>query len=156
MDYLCFNMDIVGGAVGSLCEAYRHIVRKEATGLWVNLLFDYEDVDIRVESNYTHDSLRITLRCSNPLWVRIPAWVNRDKMAVQSNNCVFRHTGAYIFFADPPVDQPIEIKYDMPVQELVLRHSNQDIRARLLGDSIESMDNLGMDLTYFREMMNDE
>ncbi len=149
MDYLCFNMDIVGGAVGSLCEAYRHIVRKEATGLWVNLLFDYEDADIRVESNYTHDSLRITPMSSNSLWVRIPSWVNRDKMSVQSNNCTYLNTGGYLFFADPTVAQPIEIKYDKPVQELILRHSNQDIRARLRGDSMESMDNLGMDLTFF-------
>lgn len=149
LDSMSFNLDIVGGAVGSLCEAYRHIVRKEATGLWVNLLFDYEDADIRVESNYTHDSMCITPMSSNPLWVRIPSWVNRDRMSVQSNNCTCLYTGGYLFFVDPPAGQPIEIRYEKPVQELVIRHSNQDIRTRLSGDSIEVMDNIGMDLTYF-------
>ena len=52
-----FNMDIVGGAVGSLCEVYREVTRFDQAGHWVNLLFDHETAAIEVESPYTHPSL---------------------------------------------------------------------------------------------------
>ena len=50
---LSFNMDIVGGVVASLCEAYAEVVRSEPTGHWVNLLFDHETPAMRVRSPYT-------------------------------------------------------------------------------------------------------
>ena len=34
---ISFNMDIVGGTVASLCEAYRSIMRVDEKGYWVNL-----------------------------------------------------------------------------------------------------------------------
>ncbi|NOX66357.1 MAG: hypothetical protein GXO85_11365, partial [Chlorobi bacterium] len=56
---ISFNMDIVGGVVGSLCEAYRNIAISESVGTWVNLLFDYETNAVKVQSPYTHDCLRV-------------------------------------------------------------------------------------------------
>lgn len=73
-----FNMDIVGGAVGSLCEAYREIVRSDATGIWVNLLFDHETEWVKIESPYTHSVLRVMLKQPLPLFVRIPSWARND------------------------------------------------------------------------------
>ena len=51
---ISFNMDIVGGAVGSLCEAYREVARFDEAGHWLNLLFDHETDAIKIESPYTH------------------------------------------------------------------------------------------------------
>ena len=62
LSWVSFNMDIVGGAVASLVEAWRKITEYgDADGLHINLLFDYEDPAVRIESPYTHDQLlRIT------------------------------------------------------------------------------------------------
>lgn len=70
-------MDIVGGAVGSLWEAYREVARPGAVGAWVNLLFDHETRAIRVQSPYTHSCLRIEMTHSGPLFVRIPPRIDR-------------------------------------------------------------------------------
>jgi len=51
---VAFNLDIVGGTVGSLVEAYREATRFESTGHWVNLLFDHATDAIEVKSPYTH------------------------------------------------------------------------------------------------------
>ena len=44
-----FNTDVVGGTVGSLCEALREMTRFDEAGHWVNLLFDHETPNIEVQ-----------------------------------------------------------------------------------------------------------
>ena len=45
---ISFNMDIVGGAVASLCEALRQTVVSDRAGHWVHLLFDRETDAVRL------------------------------------------------------------------------------------------------------------
>src|SRR6185503_15583783 len=52
---ISFNLDIVGGGVASLCEAYAEIARRTGAGHRVNLLFDHETDALAVQSPYTHD-----------------------------------------------------------------------------------------------------
>jgi hypothetical protein len=144
-----FALDIVGGVVGSLCDAYRHVVQRETSGVWVNLLFDHETDDARVESPYTHPCLSVTLKRSAPLWVRMPPWVERDALRVQPAECAYHKAGAYLFFAQPPVGSSIELAFPLAEQELVLKHPGRDIRVRLRGDAVAAMDDFGADLTFF-------
>ena len=60
-----------------------------------------------------------------------------------------RFTGAYAFFAEPPVDRPISLQYPLREEELVLKHRTREIRVRLRGDAIAAMENFGADLTFF-------
>ena len=53
VNMVSFNMDIVGGVVGALCEVYREVTRFDEAGHWVNLLFDHETDAVEVESPYT-------------------------------------------------------------------------------------------------------
>ena len=76
-----FAMDIVGGSVGSLCEAYRETVRRDEAGHWVNLLFDHETDDVRVESPYTHPALTVRVKRPGPLFVRVPLWADPAEVA---------------------------------------------------------------------------
>ena len=146
-----FNMDIVGGAVGSLCEAYRDATLFVDTGHHVNLLFDHETEAIKVESNYTHTTVRVTLKRPGPLWVRIPSWVGRDQMEVQGAAGP-RFVSSTLFVAHQPVGQPLTLGYELPTRNVVLRHRTRDIRVRLCGDAVEAMDNFGTDLTYFNPL----
>ena len=148
-EHVSFNMDIVGGAVGSLCETYRDATRFDDTGHHVNLLFDHETDAIKVESNYTHKALRVTLKRPGPLWVRIPSWTGRDQMQVQGAASGPRFVGSTLFIAHQPVGQPLTLGYELPTRNIVLRHRTHDIRVRLRGDAVAAMDNFGADLTYF-------
>jgi len=144
-----FNMDIVGGAVSSLCEAYREATRFDGLSHYVNLLFDHETEGLNVQSPYTHDALAITVKRAGPLFVRIPAWVKPEYLSIQGANQNPITTGAYLLFAQPPVGRPITISFPLIEQEMALEHRTRTIRARLRGDEVVAMENFGADLTYF-------
>ena len=144
-----FNMDIVGGVVGSLCEVYRELTRFDGAGHWVNFLFDHETDAIQVESPYTNPCLRVRIKRPGSLFVRIPSWVDEQAVEVKGITGTPRHNNGYLFVAAPPVDTPISIAFPLPVRDITLKHRTRDIRARLRGDEVVAMDNFGADLTFF-------
>ena len=145
-----FNLDIVGGTVASLCEAYREVTRCAHSTHWVNLLFDHATDAITVESPYTHDALKITLKKPGPLFVRIPPWVRRDQLRVEGRSRPPRWTKGYLFFSELPAGQPIRISFPLKEQEITLRAPHpRPIRVRLRGDAVTAMDNHGARLTFF-------
>ena len=148
-EIVSFNMDIVGGAVSSLCEAYREATRFDGLSHYVNLLFDHETEVLNVQSPYTHDALAITVKRAGPLFVRIPAWVKPEYLSIQGGNQNPITTGAYLLFAQPPVGRAITINFPLTEQEMALKHRTRAIRARLRGDEVVAMENFGADLTYF-------
>lgn len=146
---VAFNMDIAGGAVASLCEAYREATRHDATGHWVNLLFDHETDAIKVASPYNDGSLAIYLRQPGPLFVRVPAWANISRVNATGVASPPLRSGRYLVLAEPPVRQSLEVILDPPENELLLMHRTRDIRVRLRGDEVVAMDNFGQELTFF-------
>ena len=152
-DRVGFNMDIVGGSVASLCEAYREAVRQDAAGQRVNLLFDHETEGIEVESPYTHPSLRVRVKNPAPLWVRIPSWVDAGRLSVSGTGVQAgsgrRISGEYLFIPRPPVNRWITFDFPLTERDISLEHSTRDIRVRLKGDEVTAMDDFGQDLTFF-------
>jgi hypothetical protein len=146
---ISFNTDIVGGGVGSLCEVVRESVRTEHGIHRVNLLFDRETDHISVESPYTHDRLRVTVRTAGPLYVRMPSWVEPPDVAVEPDATRVTWSGGYLLIAEPPVGRAIDIRFPLAEREIVLHHRTRDIRVRLRGDAVAAMENHGADLTYF-------
>jgi hypothetical protein len=145
IDRVSFNMDIVGGAVASLCEVYRDATTFGETGHHVNLLFDHETDAITVQSDVTHNDLCVTLKKPGPLWIRIPSWASRSEIDVARGKFV----GSHLFIPDLPVGEPAIVNYDLPIRDIVLPHRTRDIRVKLKGDSVVAMDNFGADLTFF-------
>jgi hypothetical protein len=113
----------------------------------VNLLFDHETDAIKVESRYTHNALTITLKEPGPLWVRIPSWIDGEALVASVPGS--RMTNGYLFVASHPIEEKLELAYDLPTLDLTLSHRSRDIRVRMRGDSVEAMDNFGADLTFF-------
>ena len=148
-DHVSFNMDIVGGAVGSLCEAYREVARRDPAGIRVNLLLDHETDDVEIESPYTHNCLRVRVKTAAPLFVRVPSWVSPDSIRIQGTKNVARLTNGCLFLPKPPVGEWIAFPFDLPEREITLKHRTRDIRVRLRGDEVLAMDNFGADLTFF-------
>lgn len=146
-----FNMDIVGGVVGSLCEAYRECAPLRSTGYWINLLFDYKTGAICVQSPYTHDCLRIELGQSGPLFVRIPPWVRRDEVAFEGNKVQPIWTNDYLFYSNVSAGQAIQLRFPLKEAELTLPGylHVRPVRVKMRGDTVVAMDNFGADFTFF-------
>ncbi len=144
-----FNTDVVGGTVGSLCETLREMTRLDEAGHWVNLLFDHDTTEIEVESAYTHSALGVRVKTPGPLFVRLPPWCDPGAVRITGTDVKPRFTNGYLFFARPPVNRRIILQYDLPTEEIALRHVTRDIRVRLRGDEVAAMENHGADLTFF-------
>ena len=144
-----FNLDIVGGSVGSLCEAYRDVTRMDEAGHWVHMLFDHETESVRVESPYTHSALRVTVKRPAPLFVRVPPWVDAATVTVDGVRGGARVSNGYFFVPEPPVNRPVSFEFALAESEIVLKNPTGEVRARLRGDEVTAMDNLGADLTFF-------
>jgi hypothetical protein len=144
-----FNMDIVGGATASLCEAYRDTVRLDDSCYRVNMLFDYDAPEIAVESPYTHDCLRVRVRRDRPLHIRIPTWVAPETVSVDAVRGTPRISDGYLILSNPPLDQWISIRFPLARRTITLEHRTRNIRTQLRGDEVIGMDNFGADLTFF-------
>ncbi len=149
LEEVSFNMDIVGGAVGSLCEAYRDAVASGPDGHRVNLLFAHETPAVQMERLPAQAGIAVTVKQPGPLWVRIPPWADRRQLSVPGLEGRWRMTGDYLFVAVPPLNQKVQVRFPEAPSELVLRHRTRDIRVRMSGDRVVAMDNFGADLTFF-------
>ena len=147
-----FNMDIVGGAVGSLCEVLRETTRFDQAGHWVNLLLDHQAAPIEVESPYTHPALRVRVKRPGPLFLRLPPWVHVPSITIRGTDEMPRYSNGYLFIARPPVNRTLSFEFPLATQQIVLAHRTRQIRARLRGDEVVAMDNFGADLTFFDPM----
>ena len=146
---ISFNMDIVGGSVGSLCEVYRQAVETTPAGHYVHLHFDHETEAVTVESPYTHRHMRVRAKRPGPLFVRLPSWVAVDAVSVDGSKerppC---HNG-YLVLSQPPLNHWVTIRFELTEREIVLSHRTREIKVRLRGDSVAAMSNFGAELTFF-------
>ncbi len=147
-----FNMDIVGGAVASLCEAYREVSSYDHTGHRVNLLFDHETPYLSVVSPYTNSHLRVKTKRPGPLSVRVPSWADPDLVEIRGIDSAPLLIDGYLFWSNPPVNRTITLDIPLSQREIVLLHRTRNIRVRLRGDQVEAMDNFGADLTFFEDI----
>jgi DUF1680 family protein len=142
-------MDIVGGAVGSLCEAWRAATVFDDSGHRVNLLFDRETDDISIKSAYPDGMVRIKVRKAGPLVVRLPSWVSERDARVEGADFETRSGTSLLRVAKPFVGKPVVIRMPLRNSEIDLNHHSHRIRVRLRGDSVVAMENFGMPLTWF-------
>lgn len=147
---LCFNTDIVGGVVASLCEAYRQISYFDKFGHHVNLLFDHKTPNINIQSPYTHDSLKITLYKAGPLFVRIPSWVDHKQIKIDGSPILPVWNGNILHFQKIPEGFTIDVQFPIPERTIIMADNHiYPIRVKLKGDIVFAMDNFGAEFTYF-------
>ena len=117
----------------------------------MNLWFDHETPDLRVESIHTHDVLRIIPLRRGPIAVRIPHWLDASRTRVEPANLEHRVVGSYLRFSELAPHQPITLHAKLTKRELVLKYRTRDIRVRLRGNAVEAMDSFGTNFTYLDE-----
>ena len=146
---ISFNMDIVGGSVGSLCEVYRQVVDSTAAGHYVNLHFDHETDAVEVESPYTHGHMRVRAKRPGPLFVRLPSWAPVDAVRVDGLEEGTRCHNGYLVVSRPPLNRWVPIQFELAEREIVLSHRTREIKVKLRGDAVAAMSNFGAELTFF-------
>jgi hypothetical protein len=149
-DEVSFNMDIVGGATASLCEAYRSMVTTDDSGRTsINLLFDVENDAIRVRSPYTGGGFQISAKRPGCITLRLPSWVDCSEIHVSGATWEISADQRWLAIEEPPVGTPIAVDFPLTPRELSLHHRSREIRTQLRGDEVIAMDNFGADLTFF-------
>ena len=115
----------------------------------VNMLFDYENGNVAIESPYTHNHLRIKIKQPGSLFVRMPSWVDQNLVKIDGYMDSSQINNGYLKIDRPRVNDWIKIKFNLPQRELVLEHACRNIHVRLSGDAVVAMENFGADLTFF-------
>ena len=143
------SIDIVGGATASLCAAQREVALTSGGVTRINMLFDHESDAVRIDSPYTGDALRITPKVDGDLAVRLPSWADVDAMTVDGQPAERCIVDGRITLRRPRVGDTVEIGLPLAERDLTIRHQDHDIGARLRGDAVVAMDDLGAGFAYF-------
>ena len=144
-----FNMDIVGGAVASLCEAAQEIARSDEGEHRVNLLFDHETEALKINAADANGQFGIQIKRPGRLLVRIPPWVSAEDVEVQGVAGPSLVENGYLVVDADTASVGTTIVFPPREEEISLEHRTRTIRARLRGDTVVAMDNFGASLTFF-------
>lgn len=78
--------DITAADLHTLCDLYTHIVEHTELGLQVNFHLDYEDEDVRIETDRTETGRLILHPKSRwPMLVRVPGWTPAESVRLSVN-----------------------------------------------------------------------
>ena len=143
------SLDIVGGATASLCAAQRAIAPTSGGVTRINMLFDYESDAVRVESPYTGDALRITPKIAGDVLVRVPSWADLQETTVDGAAAAPRVSDGRLALRKPADGRPVEVRLPLTERDLTIQHQDHAIAARIRGDAVIAMDDLGAGMAYF-------
>ncbi|MCX7018121.1 MAG: hypothetical protein NTY46_03800 [Candidatus Sumerlaeota bacterium] len=150
-----FYMDIVGGGIASLAEVKTHCCKHTGEGHFVNLLFNYEDSQIKVIGPYPDDTpVYVTLKTPGDLQVRLPSWVDRAKVSVTIDGmgAPFSLTPYYLKITAPPIGKRIDVRIMLEMRYTTEVINGRSVRILWKGDSIAAMNQMGTSLPYFPEI----
>ena len=143
------SIDIVGGATASLCAAHRTVATTVDGVTRVNMLFDFESDAVRIESPYTSDALRITPKIAGDIAVRVPSWADLDAIVVDGHPAERFVVDGRLWLRQPEVGRVVEVRLPLTERNLTIHHQDHAIMARMRGDAVIAMDDLGAGLAYF-------
>jgi hypothetical protein len=154
---LSFNMDIVGGVVGSLCAALDAVVASDDVTHHIRMLLAHETDGVKLEVPYgscaSGEVLLITVKRAGALRVQLPPWIDEGQLRIDPPGASFLFRDGALHIEQPPVGTVIRVHFPLPTQELTLTHHHDSpIDVRLRGDRVEAMDGLGANLTFFPEL----
>lgn len=148
---ISFNWDIVGGAVGGLCEAYRSIVTKKDGFINVNLLFDYKDDDIEISSPYDSGTMKVSMK-KNVDCVKIRLSSAFDVEKIYTDSCEYLIDGDFLYLLKPKCGTKVEIVLQMKERDEEYHFRYRVIKMRWRGESVIAAESAGKRLCYFKEM----
>ena len=142
-----FFQDVVGFVVISLSAALENATEYARGEHRINLLFDRTTDAIVVHSPYTGDGLRLELKRPGPVLVRLPPWVNRDKLQIAGGAASSTLENGYLRVK--PQRREVVLRFPLTQRQIEQPYRGETVRVRLKGDQVTQMDNFGADLTFF-------
>ncbi|MYA59084.1 MAG: hypothetical protein F4X40_00800 [Chloroflexi bacterium] len=113
------------------------------------MLFDFENHAVRIESPYTGEALRITPKTAGDIAVRVPSWADVEAIVVDGEAAGRFIVDGRISLRNVPVGRAVELQLPLAERDLTIHHQDHEIGARLRGDAVVAMDDLGAGLAYF-------
>lgn len=150
---ISFNWDIVGGAVGGLCEAWRAIAEERGGLLSVNLLFGYEDGRAAVTDPYENGgTLTLTPRKAYPT-VRVRLSDTFEEAGIRVEGCD-RHCvrDGFLYLWRPAAGETIRVSLPMRDAQREYRFRDHVFRVRFHGQRVTGMSSAGKRLCFFPEI----
>lgn len=149
---LSFNWDVTGGAVLGLCEAAKNrVTRAEDGTLSVNLLFDAQTAELKVESPYSpaHPGT-LVLRPATvaPIRVRRPEWLARTAGAHRWSD----DDGRWLRIRDVEPGERLEIPFPLASRTTTYPLADAAFAVRWEGDAVVAATGLGHRLRFFPEL----
>lgn len=146
-DYHSYNTDLVGGAVQSLCEAWQAILTEDQAGLHVNMLFSRESEALALCSCLPEEGrVEITMHRAHPLFVRLPSWLERERLQVRVNG-ERRAPGLHrreIFLPDLAPGNRVELTFEQDRRQTTEKARGfETYRIDWVGDTIVDMEPQG-------------
>jgi hypothetical protein len=142
-----FFQDVVGFVVTSLSAALENATEYARGEHRINLLFDRTTDAIVVHSPYTGKGLRLELKRPGPVLVRLPPWINRDRLQIAGGVALSRLENGYLRLT--PQRREVVLRFPLTQRQTELPYRGETVRVRLKGDQVTQMDNFGADLTFF-------
>ncbi|MDX9976102.1 MAG: LamG-like jellyroll fold domain-containing protein [FCB group bacterium] len=117
-DWPISTLDITSGAVHAMSEAYRYRTTTRDGAYRVNLLFDFEDDKLVVDSDLPLRG-RISFRAKQDiagLAIRIPQWVNTEtvRITVEGESTPLKLEKGYAILDAIPAGKQGELTFDVP------------------------------------------
>lgn len=149
---ISFNWDIVGGAIGGLCEAYRNIIEEKENMLSINMLFDYSCASINIISPYENSGvLEIYLKKpKNYIQVRLDESFEVNNVKVEGCDSVISE--GYLYLLSPDINKKILIT--LPMKEVLkeYRFREHSFKMFFKGQKVIGAQSSGKRLCYFEEI----
>lgn len=147
-----FNWDIVGGAVGGMCEAWRSMVEEKGRILSVNMLFSYEDEHIAIKDPYLNQDVVSLMPKHDCDAIRMRVSPNFEVEKVEGCAAYSLYQN-WLYLWKPKGDEMIRVHLKM--EERVQTYRFRDLhtfQVRWHGQRITGMSSAGKRLCYFPEL----
>ena len=131
--------DITAANVHTLCDIYRHVVETTASGLLVNLHFDYQDSQVTMEMERRRNaSLYLWPRTTGRVLIRMPAWTPSEstRLGLSGTPLELSWVGPLLLTIPRSVGDLVEVRYDLPVTTSTEQTDGQTYRLTWRGDEV--------------------
>jgi len=149
---ICFNWDIVGGAVDGLCEAIKHMMTKKEGIIDINMLFGCETEDVKIVDPYTKNGVLEIIKKSEENYtvhINLSDNVCIEKIfGVDANAYHIGKNELWIFgnFHE------VHIKLGMKKRKIDNYFRGKRIRFEWIGDMVTAADTGEKNLCFFKNL----
>ena len=151
---ISYNWDIIGGVSG-LCWSKCHQTTENNDIYSINLLFDYENHDIKFSSPYQHDDiLSIKLRAKKNLRIRLSSRIDLKKLKeeLKKSGIIYCILGDWLYLNHLMVGHTYSFCFPFIEEDKEYIFKNHHLTFRWKGDSIIAASSEGKRLCFFQEL----